>query len=80
MLQTVQMAVPTVPPIVPRVTMEFLWEGSFDTTEEMAQMGEQAAIAPFGDPAATHPNLYVKPSHDARPCGHEGLVANPLEV
>ena len=53
---------------------------AFGPAEEMAQMGEQAAIAPFGDPAATHPNLYVKPSHDARPCGPEGLVANPLEV
>ena len=41
----------------------------------------RAAIAPFPRPEATVPNLFVKPSADARPAeSKDGVVANLLEV
>ena len=49
--------------------------------EEMAELGERVAIKPFGDPAETSPNLYVKACDDARAFDdEEATVANPLEV
>ena len=48
---------------------------------DMEKLGERAAIAPFPRPAATVPNLFVKPSADARPAeSKDGVVANLLEV
>ena len=47
----------------------------------MAELGERVAIKPFGDPAETSPNLYVKACDDARAFDdEEATVANPLEV
>jgi len=54
---------------------------AFGPVEEVGQMGDQVAILPFGDPAVTGPNMYVKPCADARPFGDaSGAVANPLEL
>lgn len=53
----------------------------FGPVEEVSQMGDRVAIMPFGDPAETVPNLYVKPCADAKPFGDATCtVANPLEV
>ena len=53
----------------------------FGLVEEMAELGERVAIKPFGDPAETSPNLYVKACDDARAFDdEEATVANPLEV
>ncbi|OUO87597.1 dimethyl sulfoxide reductase subunit B [Gordonibacter sp. An230] len=53
----------------------------FGTVEEMSKLGERGNIAPLPEPSYTNPNLYIKPSADALPAGHEdGKVANPLEV
>lgn len=53
----------------------------FGPVEEVSQMGDRVAIMPFGDPAETSPNLYVKPCADARPFGDaDCAAANPLEV
>jgi anaerobic dimethyl sulfoxide reductase subunit B (iron-sulfur subunit) len=53
----------------------------FGPVEEISQMGDRAAIAPFCDPDTTNPNLYIKPSVDARPFGDEDCtIANPLEA
>ena len=44
-------------------------------------LGERAAIAPLPLSEATVPNLFVKPSADARPAeSKDGVVANLLEV
>lgn len=43
--------------------------------------GERAAIAPLPDPAATSPNLYIKPCVQAQPCNSVAVhVANEPEV
>ena len=53
----------------------------FGTVEEMAALGERAAIAPLPEPTYTKPNLYIVTNPDAKPAGTEtGVVANPLEV
>ncbi|WP_165171194.1 4Fe-4S dicluster domain-containing protein [Adlercreutzia sp. ZJ242] len=53
----------------------------FGTVEEMAEKGERGNIAPLPEPDYTEPNLYVKPSADAKPAGDmDAKVANPLEV
>src|SRR5699024_5099623 len=53
----------------------------FGTVEEMSKLGERGNIAPLPEPSYTNPNLYIKPSADALPAGHEdGKVVNPLEV
>lgn len=53
----------------------------FGPVGEMKKLGERAAIAPFPRPEATVPNLFVKPSADARPAeSKDGVVANLLEV
>ena len=53
----------------------------FGTVEEMAAKGERADIVPFPDPALTTPNLFVKPSRDARSFDDASVeIANPLEV
>ena len=53
----------------------------FGPAEEMAKRGERAAVAPLPDPAATVPNLFIKPPADARPAeSKDGAVANLLEV
>ena len=53
----------------------------FGPVEDMAKLGERAAIAPLPDPAATVPNLFIKPPADARPAeSKDGAVANLLEV
>ena len=53
----------------------------FGPVGDMEKLGERAAIAPFPRPAATVPNLFVKPSADARPAeSKDGVVANLLEV
>ena len=53
----------------------------FGPVEQMERLGERVAIMPFCDPVTTSPNLYVKPSADARPFGStDCAVANPLEV
>lgn len=53
----------------------------FGTVEEMSKLGRVADVAPLPDPSYTNPNLFIKPSEDALPCGApNGKVANPLEV
>lgn len=53
----------------------------FGPVGEMKKLGERAAIAPLPRPEATVPNLFVKPSADARPAeSKDGVVANLLEV
>ena len=53
----------------------------FGPAVEMAKLGERAAIAPLPDPAATVPNLFIKPPDDARPAeSKDGAVSNLLEV
>ncbi|MFR7650200.1 MAG: dimethyl sulfoxide reductase subunit B, partial [Eggerthella lenta] len=53
----------------------------FGPVGDMEKLGERAAIAPFPRPEATVPNLFVKPSADARPAeSKDGVVANLLEV
>ena len=47
----------------------------------MSKLGEQADIAPLPAKSYTSPNLYVKPSKDAKPAGDASAkVVNPLEV
>ena len=54
---------------------------SFGTVEEMAKLGERGNIAPLPAPTYTNPNLYIKPSADARPADDaEAKIVNPLEV
>ena len=53
----------------------------FGPVGDMEKLGERADIAPFPRPEATVPNLFVKPSADARPAeSKDGVVANLLEV
>ena len=53
----------------------------FGPVGDMEKLGERAAIAPFPRPEATVPNMFVKPSADARPAeSKDGVVANLLEV
>ena len=53
----------------------------FGTVEEMSKVGERGNIAPLPEPHYTNPNLYIKPSADAKPAGSaDGKVVNPLEV
>ncbi len=53
----------------------------FGPVDEMKGKGEIAAIMPLPAPSYTTPNLFVKPSSDARPAGDNSVkVANPLEV
>lgn len=53
----------------------------FGTVDEMKQKGTEANIAPMPEPSYTHPNLYIKPSADAKSAGDmEAKVVNPLEV
>ncbi len=53
----------------------------FGAVEEMAKLGEVTNIAPLPDASATQPNLFVKPSSDARPAGSkDGEIANPMEL
>ena len=52
---------------------------AFGPVEEMAQMGQMCDVAPFCPASQTMPNLYVRPSADARPAG-EAAACNPLEV
>ncbi|MCR5583400.1 MAG: dimethylsulfoxide reductase subunit B [Eggerthellaceae bacterium] len=53
----------------------------FGTVEEMAKLGERGNIAPLPASSYTNPNLYIKPTDDARPAeSGEGMVMNPLEV
>ncbi len=53
----------------------------FGTVDEMKALGDQGAIAPLPEPSYTSPNLYIKPSADAKPADStEGKVVNPLEV
>lgn len=54
---------------------------AFGAVEEMAALGERAAIAPLPEPTYTNPNLYIKATPDAKPAGStEGTVINLLEV
>lgn len=53
----------------------------FGTVDEMVLLGDRADIAPLPDPAATTPNLFVKPSRDARPVGPGNVtVGNVAEI
>lgn len=53
----------------------------FGTAEEMANLGNRAAIAPLPAPSYTNPNLYVLENDDAVAAGaNTGVVANTLEV
>ena len=53
----------------------------FGTVEEMSKVGERGNIAPLPEPHYTNPNLFIKPSADAKPAGSaDGKVVNPLEV
>lgn len=53
----------------------------FGDVDDMKDRGVQAALAPLPAVSATRPNLYIRPSQDARPAdSNEGLVGNPLEV
>lgn len=53
----------------------------FGPVEEISALGEQAAIAPLPDPAATDPNLFILVCDDARPWGDADVkVSNTLEV
>lgn len=53
----------------------------FGLTQDMAQKGQRAAIAPLPEPHYTTPNMYVKASEDAQPVGSStAKVVNPLEV
>ena len=53
----------------------------FGTADDMAKLGEQADSAPLPEKSYTKPNLYIKPSRDAKPAGDASAkVANPLEV
>lgn len=53
----------------------------FGSADDMAKMGERAAIAPLPDPSETGPNFFVKASADAVPAEADGAaIANPLEV
>jgi anaerobic dimethyl sulfoxide reductase subunit B (iron-sulfur subunit) len=54
---------------------------AFGPAEEMAVLGERAAIAPLPEPRYTNPNLYIKSNPDAKPAGStDGAVRNLLEV
>ncbi len=53
----------------------------FGPVEDIAKRGERGNIAPLPEPHYTNPNLYIKPSADAKPAGSaDGKVVNPLEV
>ena len=53
----------------------------FGPVGDMEKLGERSASAPVPRPEATVPNLFVKPSADARPAeSKDGVVANLLEV
>ena len=53
----------------------------FGPVDEMGEMGDRADIMPFCGADVTMPNLYVKPSADAKPAGDTSCsIANPLEV
>lgn len=53
----------------------------FGPVDAMSKLGEQADIAPLPAKSYTSPNLYVKPSKDAKPAGDASAkVVNPLEV
>ncbi len=53
----------------------------FGPVDEMMKEGEQANIAPLPDKSYTKPNLYIKPSKDAKPAEDPSAkVVNPLEV
>lgn len=53
----------------------------FGPIDELAALGEQAAIMPFCDPALTDPNVIVKACPDAVPFdAADAQIANPLEV
>ena len=54
---------------------------AFGPVSYVSELGERAAIMPFGDPCETLPNLYVKPSQDARRCGDFSCrIGNPAEL
>jgi len=53
----------------------------FGTISEMQAKGEQANVAPLPEKEYTKPNMYIKPSTDAKPAGtNNAFIANPLEV
>ncbi|WP_304598294.1 4Fe-4S dicluster domain-containing protein [Adlercreutzia caecimuris] len=53
----------------------------YGEAEQMAAVGERAAIAPLPAPDFTTPNMYVKACASARPCeSTEGSVQNKEEV
>lgn len=53
----------------------------FGPVEDIAKRGERGNIAPLPEPHYTNPNLFIKPSADAKPAGSaDGKVVNPLEV
>lgn len=53
----------------------------FGDAETVQGLGERASMAPLPCASVTEPNLYIKPSRDARAAeSKEGFVGNPLEV
>ncbi|MCL1847704.1 MAG: 4Fe-4S binding protein [Coriobacteriia bacterium] len=53
----------------------------FGKISELQAKGEQVNIAPLPEKDYTLPNMYIKPSKDARPVGTDNaFIANPLEV
>lgn len=53
----------------------------FGDVADMEKRGERANIAPLPEVSYTKPNLFIKPSADAKPANDRaGIVANPLEV
>jgi anaerobic dimethyl sulfoxide reductase subunit B (iron-sulfur subunit) len=53
----------------------------FGPIADMKAKGDRANIAPLPPDSYTAPNLYIKPSPDARPAdSSDGRLANPLEV
>ena len=53
----------------------------FGTVEEMSAKGDRGNIAPLPDSSYTSPNIYIKPTDDAKPAGStDGSVINVKEV
>ena len=53
----------------------------FGKITDLQKKGEQISIAPLPDKDYTKPNMFVKPSSDARPAGsNNAFIGNPLEV
>ena len=54
---------------------------AFGPVQEMSRLGDRADIMPFGHPDETMPNLFVKPSVDARLSGdYSCRIANSNEL